>query len=255
MRFKTILTIFSLVIIFFIAYPFFNMIFTADSQEVSKAFMDKEIISSVLLTIRASLWATLGAFLFGIPLSYILARYNFIGKKIIEGIVDIPVIIPHTAAGIALLSVWGRNSLFGKTTGISLMGTEIAISIAMGFVSLPFFINSVKNGFKLIDERYEKAAITLGATKLKAFYTIALPMVKKSIISGAIMMWSRGISEFGAVIVLAYHPMTAPVLIFERYESFGLKYAKPAAVILIIICLSIFIILRIFEDRKNKNQI
>ncbi|MEA1973417.1 MAG: ABC transporter permease, partial [Candidatus Cloacimonadota bacterium] len=189
--------------------------------------------------------------IFGIPLGYILSRFNFFGKKIIEGIVDLPVIIPHSAAGIAILGVIGRTSLFGKATNISIVGTEIAISLAMFFVSVPFLINSVKNGLKLIDERYEKVAILLGASRFKAFLSITLPLIKKSIISGSIMMWARGISEFGAVLVLAYHPMVAPVLIFERYQSFGLRYAMPVAVILILICLMVFIVLRIFEDRND----
>jgi len=101
----------------------------------------------------------------------------------------------------------------------------------------------------LIDERYEKTAITLGATPWKAFLTVSLPMVKKSIISGSIMMWGRGISEFGAVVILAYHPMAAPVLIFERFQNFGLKYAVPVTALLIIISLIIFIIVRILEDK------
>jgi molybdate/tungstate transport system permease protein len=74
-------------------------------------------------------------------------------------------------------------------------------------------------------------------------------MVKKSIISGSLMMWGRGISEFGAVIILAYHPMTAPVLIFERFQNFGLKYAIPVTVLLILISLIVFIFIRIFEDK------
>ena len=166
----------------------------------------------------------------------------------------LPVIIPHTAAGIALLSVWGRKSLFGQLTGMSIMGTEIAISVAMFFVSVPFLINAVKNGFKLIDPRYEKVAITLGASPLRAFFTISLPMVKRSILSGSIMMWARGISEFGAVIILAYHPMITPILIYDRYEAFGLKYARPVAVVLILICLLVFISLRFLEDKGRRKD-
>jgi molybdate/tungstate transport system permease protein len=186
-----------------------------------------------------------------VPLAYLLARKDFQGKKIIEGIIDLPVIIPHTAAGIALLTVWGRHSLFSKMTGMELIGTEAAISLGMFFVSVPFLVNATKEGFKLIDERYEKTAVTLGATPWKAFLTVSLPMVKKSVISGSIMMWGRGISEFGAVVILAYHPITAPVLIFERFSNFGLKYALPVTALLIVLSLAIFIIIRIFEDKKK----
>jgi len=241
-------------LIFLIVFPLINMIFGVSVSEIFNTLLDKEVTSSIFLTLRASLWSTVFALIIGVPTGYLIARNNFFGKKIIEGIIDLPVIIPHTAAGIALLSVWGRKSLFGQLTGMSIMGTEIAISVAMFFVSVPFLINAVKNGFKLIDPRYEKVAITLGASPLKAFFTISLPMVKKSVLSGSIMMWARGISEFGAVIILAYHPMITPILIYDRYEAFGLKYARPVAVVLILICLLVFISLRLLEDRGGKSN-
>ena len=241
-------------LIFLIAFPLINMIFGVSVSEILNTLVDKEVTSSIFLTLRASLWSTMFALIVGVPTGYLVARNDFRGKKIIEGIIDLPVIIPHTAAGIALLSVWGRKSLFGQLTGMSIMGTEIAISVAMFFVSVPFLINAVKNGFKLIDPRYEKVAITLGASPLRAFFTISLPMVKRSILSGSIMMWARGISEFGAVIILAYHPMITPILIYDRYEAFGLKYARPVAVVLILICLLVFISLRLLEDKGRRSD-
>ena len=241
-------------LIFLIAFPLINMIFGVSITEIFDTLLDKEVTSSIFLTLRASLWSTIFALIVGVPTGYLVARNDFRGKKIIEGIIDLPVIIPHTAAGIALLSVWGRKSLFGQLTGMSIMGTEIAISVAMFFVSVPFLINAVKNGFKLIDPRYEKVAITLGASPLRAFFTISLPMVKRSILSGSIMMWARGISEFGAVIILAYHPMITPILIYDRYEAFGLKYARPVAVVLILICLLVFISLRLLEDKGRRSD-
>ena len=235
--------------ILFIGIPIIRMLISTDATTLVETAGEKEVYSSIFLTLRASLWATIAALLTGIPLAYVIARKKFRGKKLIEGIIDLPVIIPHTAAGIALLAVWGRHSLFSKVTGLSIIGTEIAVSMGMFFVSVPFLVNAVKSGFKMVDERYEKTAITLGATQWKAFWTVSLPMVKKSVFSGSIMMWGRGISEFGAVIILAYHPMTAPVLIFERFQNFGLKYALPVTVLLLLISLVIFILIRIFEDK------
>jgi molybdate/tungstate transport system permease protein len=226
------------------------MIISVTPSDLIRTAMEKEVLGSIFLTFRASLWSTLVALACGVPLAFLLARYNFFGKKIIEGLIDIPVIIPHTAAGIALLMVWGRQSILTKVIGTSIVGTEIAISIAMLFVSIPFLVNNVKEGFKLIDARYEKTAMTLGASHWKAFTSVSLPMAKKSIISGSIMMWARGISEFGAVVILAYHPMTASVLIFERFQNFGLKYAVPTTVILILLSLLVFLILRLLEDKR-----
>ena len=251
MKFKTLFSFLGFLLVLFIALPIFKMLIAANPGALVETAKDSEVYSAIFLTLRASLWATITALLFGVPLAYILARKDFKGKKIIEGIIDLPVIIPHTAAGIALLTVWGRSSWFSKMTGIEIIGTEVAISLGMFFVSVPFLVNAAKEGFKLIDERYEKTAITLGATPWKAFTTVSLPMVKKSVISGSIMMWGRGISEFGAVVILAYHPVTAPVLIFERFQNFGLKYALPVTALLILISLAIFVIVRLFEDKKR----
>ena len=249
MKFKGVFYFLGFLLILFIGIPILRMLVSTKPSTLVETAQDSEVYASIFLTLRASLWATIAALFTGIPLAYMLARKSFRGKKIIEGVIDLPVIIPHTAAGIALLAVWGRHSLFSKVSGLNIIGTEVAVSVGMFFVSVPFLVNAVKSGFKLIDERYEKTAVTLGATPRKAFWTVSLPMVKKSIFSGSIMMWGRGISEFGAVIILAYHPMTAPVLIFERFQNFGLKYALPVTVLLLLISLIIFIIMRIFEDK------
>ena len=93
--------------------------------------------------------------------------------------------------------------------------------------------------------RYENAALSLGASPLRVFLTVSLPLARPSIISGLVMMWARGLSEFGAVIVIAYHPMIASVLIFERFMSFGLSYARPVAALFVAICLLIFFLMRL----------
>ena len=87
---------------------------------------------------------------------------------------------------------------------------------------------------------------------MRAIWDIDMPLIFQHIVSGSIMMWARGISEFGAVIILAYHPMIAPVLIYERFTAYGLKYAKPVAVLLILICLTIFIILRTIKSKHAR---
>jgi molybdate/tungstate transport system permease protein len=245
MRLRVIFSILGFLLVLFIFAPIFRMLISADPGTLAATAREGEVQASVFLTLRASLWATLAALLTGVPLAWLLARKEFKGKKLVEGIIDLPVIIPHTAAGIALLSVWGRHSFISKVSGLNLIGTEAAIAM----------VNAAKEGFKLIDERYEKTAVTLGATPWKAFLTISLPMVKKPIVSGSLMMWGRGISEFGAVIILAYHPMVAPVLIFERFQNFGLKYALPVTALLILISLAIFIGVRLLEDRGKTTRV
>lgn len=238
-------------LVLLIAVPLLRMLLVVDPNELSRTAADREVRAAIALTLRASLWATLAALVMGVPLAWILARRDFPGRQVLEGLIDLPVIIPHTAAGIALLSVWGRQSLFHRFTGLSVVGTEAGIAMAMFFVSVPFLVNAVKSGFRLVDERYEKTARSLGAGPWKTFFSVSLPMVRKSVFSGSIMMLGRGISEFGAVVILAYHPMTAPVMIFERFQNFGLKYALPVTVLLILISLAVFVGLRLVEEKRR----
>jgi molybdate/tungstate transport system permease protein len=124
--------------------------------------------------------------------------------------------------------------------------------MAMAFVSLPYLINAARDGFESVPVRLEKAALNLGASSFKMFFSISLPLAWRSILSGLIMMFARGMSEFGAVIIIAYHPMTTPVMIFERLGAFELKYAQPVGLIFIAISLIVFIFLR-WLSGKNTN--
>jgi molybdate/tungstate transport system permease protein len=243
------------VLLLIVVVPLLRMILAADPTVLKAAVTDSEVMESILLTLRCALWATLVCALFGIPLAYMLARRHFPGKGLVQGVIDLPVMIPHTAAGIALLMVYGRAFLVGKafaSVGVSFVGTEAGISLAMAFVSLPFLVNAAREGFLSFDPRLERVARTLGASPWKVFFRVSLSLSWRSILSGGIMMWARGISEFGAVIVLAYHPMTAPVLIWERFESYGLKYARPVAVVLILLCLIIFAALRSIAAKRKE---
>ena len=122
----------------------------------------------------------------------------------------------------------------------------------MLFVSLSFLINAAREGFEAVNPRYEKVARTLGASHWKSYWSISFPLAWSNILSGLILMWARGLSEFGAVVILAYHPMIAPVLVFEKFQALGLEYSQPVAALLILICLFIFIILRLTAARKRK---
>lgn len=244
-----------LVIFLFIVVPLGKMILASEPMILLDTFLDPEVMGSIWLTLYAALIATAIGCLLGVPLAYLLARANFPGKRLVEGLIDIPIVVPHTAAGIALLFVFGRNFVVGKafdTIGIQFVDSMAGIVIAMLFVSIPFLIDSAKEGFKKVDVRLEKVARSLGASPWQAFFKISLPLAWRSIVAGNIMMWARGISEFGAVLILAYHPMIAPVLVYERFETYGLDYARPVAVLLIVVCLIVFIGLRMLVYQKEK---
>jgi len=244
-----------LIIFLFIIVPLVKMVVTSDPQILFETLLDPEVRGAIWLTLYAALLATIVGFTLGIPLAYLLAHTDFTGKKLVEGLIDVPIVVPHTAAGIALLFVFGRNFFVGKVfhfIGIDFVDATAGIVIAMLFVSIPFLIDSAKEGFKKVDVRLEKVSRTLGASPWQTFFRISFPLAWRSILAGSIMMWARGISEFGAVIILAYHPMIAPTLIFERFETYGLDYSRPVAVLLIILCLAVFIGLRTIVYRGEK---
>lgn len=217
---------------------------------------DPEIWLALWLTFYAGLWATVLAFVSGIPLAYLLARYNFWGKPWIEGLINLPIVIPHTAAGVALLLVFGRQSFLGQffaCFGISFVDQVPGIVVGMLFVSLPFLVNGAREAFALVDPELERVALSDGASRWQAFFLVTLPLAWRGVLAGALMMWGRGISEFGAIVILAYHPKTVPVLIYERFYGFGLSAAQPVAVILILAALIVFVLVQILSRfRENR---
>ena len=241
------------IIFLFILLPIVKLLSNATPKLILDAIRDKEIVNSIILTLKISLFSTLFALITGVPLAYMLARWKLPFKPFIEAIIDIPVMIPHTAAGIALLVVFGSHFFLGKffsIFGIHFVGTELGIAIGMMYVSISYLIHNAKLGFQKIDLHLEQAARTMGASPVQVFKEISLPLAKKDIISGSIMMWARGISEFGAIIILTYHPMVATTLILDRYRSFGLKYSLPISVLLVLISIVIFLIMRWINNRK-----
>ena len=242
------------VLFILIVLPILTILSNLLSTNIFSFFKDSELINSISMTIYASLIATIFGIFGGIPLGYILANYDFPLKKTVEAFIDIPVVIPHTAAGIALLTVFGRNAVLGKLfsfLGVKFVNEVPGIILAMIYVSVPFLINHVKEGFKKVDRELEAVSRTLGASKFTTFMKVSLPLVKGDIISGSIMMWARGISEFGAIVILAYNPKVISTLIYDRFESFGLRSSAPSVAFLLLLIITVFVVLRIITDRKK----
>ncbi|HNQ59982.1 MAG TPA: ABC transporter permease [Bacteroidales bacterium] len=253
--FSLVMAILGGLVLLFILAPLLGMFLRSSPNQIVNTIKEPEVSSSLAVSLFTAFVATFIGAIGAIPLAYLLARKQFRGKLVVLGLIDLPVVIPHTAAGIAILGVISRNSLIGSAAaraGFDLIGTPISISCAMAFVSLPFLINAARSGFEAVPIRLEKAASNLGASSVRTFFTVSLPLAWRSILSGLVMMFARGMSEFGAVIIVAYHPMTAPVLIFERFNNYGLNYANPLAAILILVSLVFFILLRLLaKPAKN----
>ena len=234
-------------LILLLTLPLINMTTQPSAAMLKQTIMDKDVTAAIARSILLSLSAAGLAFIMGTPLAYLLARKELPGKKLLEGIIDLPIMIPHPVIGIAILSLAGRNHPIGRflsEAGIQIMGTKTGIISVLLFVGLPFYINTVKSGFDNVPIRLENASRTLGAGAFATFARITFPLTWRHMILGIILCTARAISEFGAIVIVAYHPMTAPVMIYERFTAFGLKYSQPIAVWLILISFVLFVFLR-----------
>ena len=244
-----------IVIMAFILIPLVEMMTAPSFAMLKETIKDKDVVRSIWLSIYTAGLAAIISFVFGTPLAYLLARTEFTGKRLVESIIDLPIVIPHPVVGIAILSVAGRNHWIGQIfsdLGIRIMGSVTGIVVVLTFVGLPFYVNAVKNGFESISPRLENVSRSLGASMFSTFFRITFPLAWRSMLIGIIMCSARAISEFGAVVIVAYHPMIAPVMIYERFEAYGLKYSQPVAVWLVSVCLALFLILRILTLRNKQ---
>ncbi len=222
-----------------------------------KVFMGQELAGEVrdalITTLEASLISTLILTVLGIPSAYYLARKEFRGKSAIEGFLDVPLAVPHTVAGIMVLTGFGRRGLLGPLTatiGLRICDSFWGIVAAMLFVSSPLMIDTVKAGFYSINPMLEAVSRSLGASAMDTFFKITLPLAWKSIVAGVILSWARALSEVGSILVVAYFPKTINILILEFLNEFGLPYAVALAVPYLLLTLALFIVLRFFVGQR-----
>jgi molybdate/tungstate transport system permease protein len=242
------------VIAAFILLPLLQMMFEPSAQMLAETAKDADVVRAIWLSIWAAAASAGISLTFGTPFAYLLSRKRFYGKKLLESVVDLPIMIPHPVIGIALLSIAGKNHWFGEIlaeAGIRVMGTTVGIVAVMTFVGLPFYINTVKTGFDAVPVRIENVSRSLGASATATFFRVTFPLAWRSMVVGMIMCMARAISEFGAIVIVAYHPMVAPVMIYERFTAYGLKYSQPVAVWLIAVCLALFFLLRMFSMKEK----
>ncbi|WP_435359607.1 ABC transporter permease [Haloarchaeobius sp. DFWS5] len=214
---------------------------------------DPAVHQMLYLTVYAPLVAAVGALLFGVPLAYLLAR-GFPGQSVVAALVDLPLVVPHSVAGILILFGFGRRGIF---PGFSVLGTMLGMILALTFVAAPFAVNAARDAFEAVDERLEYAARSHGASRAQTFWRVSLPLAGRGIATGGVLAWARGVSEFGAVAVVAYTvdffyppaggtvPGThAPVYIYKQYNQAGLDASGSVAFILLVLSACIFLLVR-----------
>jgi molybdate/tungstate transport system permease protein len=246
------MSISSLAILFILA-PLIALFISIDPDIFDKVWFQKNIFSkqaysALILTFESSITSTMLLLIMGIPLAYVLARYSFRSREFIEGLVDVPLMIPHTVAGIMILLAYGRNGLLGniiQDLGIIIENNFWGIVVAMMFVSFPLMIDTLKLGYEKISVSLELVARSLGASKWLVFKRITLPLLLPNILVGSLLSWARALSEVGAILIVAYYPKTMNVLIYEWFNNYGLRYALALSIVMVLFSLIVFIVLRV----------
>ena len=244
-----ILALLGAVLVLFVVGPVLRLALSATPEAAGAIFGDHELATSIGHTILAATAALAVALAIGLPLAWVLARWEFRGRDAVAALVDLPVVIPHPVAGIALLLFLGRRSAVGgalASLGIEFVNHVPGIVAAMLFVSVPILVSGAREAFAAVDPRLERVARTLGDSPWNAFRRVTLPVAGRSITAAAILAWARSVSEFGAIVILTYNPKVASVLIYDRFTSFGLPGAIPAALALLLVALLVFIAVRFF---------
>jgi molybdate/tungstate transport system permease protein len=242
-------------LVLFVIGPLLRLLWESSPRSVAEALHDPELRASIGLTVVTATAATLLGALFGIPLAYLLARRRFPGRRVVQGLIDLHVVGPHPVAGIALLLFLGRRSPVGSTlaqVGLEFVSHVPGIIAAMLFVSVPILVSGAREAFQGVDPQLERVARTLGDTGWMAFRRITLPLAGRGILAGSILAWARSVSEFGSIVILTYNPKVASIYIFDRFTAFGLQAAVPAAVILLLVALTVFVVVRVLQPNERR---
>ena len=247
----------SLGLILLLGLPLVALVWRAIGKDFFAYALSPTAISALKLSLLTSTATVLVAITTGTPLAYILARWKFRGKTALELLIDLPVVLPPSVAGLALLIAFGRTGVFGawlNTIGITLPFTIVAVVMAQTFVSAPLFVGAAREGFAAIDEQIEEAAIMDGANERQVFGFIMFPLARRAFLAGLILTWARALGEFGATILFAGNlegkTQTMPLAIYLGFES-SLGIAIALSVMLMVVSIILLGLMRRLERRSN----
>lgn len=228
----------------------------ADDSFFTNAFSEQAFKALQLSLITSSLTTGI-TILLGTPFAYILARWKFRLKSWIELFIDLPIVLPPSVAGLALLIAFGRRGVFGSALdilGISLPFTTAAVVLAQTFVAAPLYVRSARVGFTHVEKQLEEAARVEGANQWQLFYEVMFPLAGRALFSGAILTWTRALGEFGATILFAGNlegvTQTMPMAIYLGFER-NLGVALALSVVLVIVSVFLLMLTKRLEERDQ----
>lgn len=229
-------------------------IFISASRLSPAEFLDvvtsRQVISGYVVSLSCAFFAALVNALFGLMIAWVLVRYDFPGKRFMDGLIELPFALPTSVAGIALTYLYSDKGWIGAQfakVGVKIAYTRTGITIAMVFVGIPFVVRAVQPVLQKLDRQYEEAAEMLGAGRIYTFFRVVLPELFPALLAGFGLAFARGIGEYGSVVFIAGNipnkTQIAPLLIMTKLEQY--KYSDATAIALVLLVISFLLMLLI----------
>ncbi|MCI8925245.1 MAG: sulfate ABC transporter permease subunit CysT [Lachnospiraceae bacterium] len=219
-----------------------------DFKEFVSVVTSRQVVSGYVVSLSGAFWAALVNGIFGTILAWVLVRYDFPGKRLMDGLIELPFALPTAVAGISLTYLYSDKGWIGALfarIGIKIAYTRIGIVIAMVFVGIPFVVRTIQPVLQKLDRQYEEAAMMLGAGRVYTFFRVVLPELFPALLAGFGLAFARGIGEYGSVVFIAgnipYKTQIAPLLIMAKLEQY--KYSDATAIALVLLLVSFLLML------------
>jgi molybdate transport system permease protein len=231
--------------------PFVGLLARAPWSRLLELLYSDLVTEALKLSLVTSVAATCAAAIVGIPLAWVLARFEFRGRAIVWGLVLLPLVLPPVVGGVALLFALGRRGVVGEplyeATGLILPFSTWGVIVSATFVAMPFLVVTVEGALRNLDARFEGAAATLGASQWTVFRRVTLPMIAPSLGAGLVLTWARAFGEFGATLTFAGNlpgrTQTLPLAVFVALES-DRDAAIALSLLMVVVSLTVLVILR-----------
>ncbi len=230
------------VLLLYFVVPFVSFLARTGVENVVSGLSTPGAQTAIRNSLLTAPVSTAIATVFGVPLAYVLARRSFPGKRLVEALVILPLVIPPVVGGAMILTAVGRFTPIGSAAaaaGIPLTDSLIGVVIAQTFVAAPFVVITARAGFGAVDERLEQASRSLGYGPLATFRNVSIPMARGAIVAGIVLTFARAIGEFGATMMVAYNPRTMPTRIWVDFIAGGIDAVVPLALALLAITLAV----------------